>query len=85
MWNDEQYLTWKHITKLFHYDLECGLHLAHKLTNNHVNSTRFSVMNVRLAAQVLSGSVSKALEVYGPPEAAGTAFYCQMFDNFLTV
>ena len=39
-------------------------------------------MNVRLAAQVLSFSVSSALEKFGPPEAACTAQYCNMFDSF---
>ena len=38
-------------------------------------------MNVRLAAQVLSDSVFKALTTYGPPEAIGTAVFCRMFDN----
>ena len=41
-------------------------------------------MNVRLAAQVLSlsESVFQALQTYGPPDAIGTAIYCQMFDQF---
>ena len=39
-------------------------------------------MNVRLAAQVLSSSVSIALKSFGPQEAAGTALYCEMFDKF---
>ena len=32
-----------------------------------------SIMNVKLAAQVLSSTVSKTLTSYGPLEAAGTA------------
>ena len=28
MWNDGQYLTWNHISKLFNDDLDCGLHLV---------------------------------------------------------
>ena len=39
-------------------------------------------MNVRLAAQVLSTSVSIALKSFGPPEATATAKYCEMFDKF---
>ena len=39
-------------------------------------------MNVRLAAQVLSESVFKALTTYGPPEAIGIAVFCRMSDNF---
>jgi len=39
-------------------------------------------MNVKLAAQVLSLSVSKILAFYGPPEAAGTSKFCLMMDSF---
>ena len=81
MWNNEQFLTWNHISKLFHDDLDCGLHLVPKITNEHISLTPFSVMNVRLAAQVLSESVFQALQTYGPPDAIGTATYCQMFDK----
>ena len=51
-------MTWNHISKLFYDDVDCGLHLVQKLTNDHINLSSFSVMNVRLAAQVLSESVS---------------------------
>ena len=63
-------------------DLECGLQLCPKITTEHVQLTPFSPMNVRLAAQVLSSSVSIALKSFGPQEAAGTALYCEMFDKF---
>ncbi|XP_057299290.1 uncharacterized protein LOC130629929 [Hydractinia symbiolongicarpus] len=82
MWNDGHYLTWNHISKLFHDDLDCGLHLVPKITNEHISLTPFSVMNVRLAAQVLSESVFQALQTYGPPDAIGTATYCRMLDKF---
>ena len=39
-------------------------------------------MNVRLATQVLSGSVFKSLQTFGPSEANATALYCHMFDRF---
>ncbi len=82
MWNDGDFLSWNHISKLFHDDLDCGLHLVPKLTNDHINLSSFSVMNVRLAAQVLSESVCQALQTFGPSEASATATYCQMFDKF---
>ena len=53
MWNDGKFLTWKHISKLFIDYLDCGLHLVPK---------------VRLATQVLSESVFKALQKFGPPD-----------------
>ena len=82
MWNNGNFLTWNHISKLFYDDLDSGLHLVPKITNEHISLTLFSVMNVRLAAQVLSESVFQALQTYGPPDAIGTAVYCQMFDQF---
>ena len=62
--------------------MDCGLKLVPKITNEHISLTSYSVMNVRLAAQVLSESVYQALTSYGPPEACGTAKYCQMLDKF---
>ena len=34
MWNDGQYLTWNHISKLFNDDLDCGLYLVPKTTHH---------------------------------------------------
>ena len=82
MWNDGKFMTWNHISKLFLDDLDCGLHLVPKITNDHIKLTPFSVMNVRLAAQVLSESVFQALKTFGPPDAIATAVYCRMFDKF---
>ena len=56
-----------------------------KVTNKHVCLTPHSVMNVRLAAQVLSTTVSKVLFNYGPADAAGTAEFCLMFDQFFDI
>ena len=63
-------------------DLECGLQICPKITTEHIQLTPFSLWNVRLAAKVLSSSVSIALKSFGPQEAAGTALYCEMFDKF---
>ena len=56
-----------------------------KLSNEHIKLTTYSKMNVRLAAQVLSSTVSKVLLAYGPPEAAETAHFCSLMDCFLTL
>ena len=82
MWNDEQFIVWSHITKLVKEDLDCGLHLLPKLTNEHIKLTPFSRMNVKLAVQVLSSSVAEVLKSFGPSEAKGTAQFCHMFDSF---
>ena len=82
MCKDGYFLLWNHIRQLFKEDLECGLHLVPKITSEHINLSPFSVMNIRLAAQVLSSSVSVALTTYGPAEARETAKYCYMFDKY---
>ena len=42
-----------------------------------------SIMNVRLATQVLSESVGKHLYTYHGPECHGTTDLCMMMDTFL--
>lgn len=66
-------------------DRECGLHLLPKLTYDHVKLSSYSVMNVKLAAQVLSSTVSKVLQNFGPAESAGTVTFCSMMDNFFDI
>ena len=39
-------------------------------------------MNVRLAAQVLSTTVSKVLKEFAPSYTAGTSKYCQYINKF---
>ena len=62
--------------------MDLGLKLVPKLKHEHVNLTPYSVMNVRLAAQVLSETVGKVLLVTGCPEVAATANLCLMMDKF---
>ena len=85
MWNEGMYLTWKHIKDIFYEDRENALHLLPKLTQDHVSLTPFSIMNVRLAAQVLSSSVGSILKEFGPPESAGTAQFCILIDKFFDI
>ena len=58
-------------------DQECGLQLLPKITNVYL--TQYSVMNVRLAAKVLSTTVNKVLSNYGLADAAETVEFCLMF------
>ena len=64
MWNGGLFLIWNHINDIFLEDKECGLQLLPKITYQHVYLTPYSVMNVRLAAQVLSATVSKVSSNY---------------------
>ena len=42
-------------------------------------------MNVKLAAQVLSSTVSKTLTSYGPPEASSNAKFCLLMGSFFDI
>jgi len=85
MRNDGYHLFWSHIAQMFHEDLECGLQLLPKLSYDHIMLTSYSKMNVKLAAQVLSTTVSKTIKAYGSPESAGTAKFCEMMDTFFDI
>ena len=82
MWNDGQFILFQHIAQLYYQDIDNGLKLLPKLTYEHINLSSYSVMRVNLAAQVLSSSVAKVLQAFGPPEAAATSKLCEMVDNF---
>ena len=71
-----------HIPDLYYENVDYGLKLLPKLTNEHFKLTSYSVMNVRLAVQVLSSSVGNLLNEFGQPEAAGTGKFCLMMDSF---
>ena len=85
MWNGGMFLVWNHISDIFYEDRECGLQLLPKLSYDHIKLSSYSVMNVRLAAQVLSSTVSNVLTSFGPPDAAGTAKFCSLMDNFFDI
>ena len=82
MWNDGSYILWSQIKEMFYDDQNHGLHLLPKLTYDHINLTSYSVMNVRLAVQVLSTTMSNVLKKFGPAEASGTSKFCKMMDSF---
>ena len=82
MWNGGMFLLWNHIADIFYEDQECLLHMLPKLCIEHIKLTSYSIMNVKLAAQVLSSTVSNVLFTNGPPEAAGTAKFCSLMDVF---
>ena len=73
MWNSGMFILWSHISQFYFCDMECGLKMLTKLTNDHMNLTPYIVMRVRFAAQVLSQTVGTCLNNFGPPETTGTA------------
>ena len=85
MWNDGLHILWSHIADIFKEDQTCGLHLLPKLLYDHIKLSSYSVMNVKLAAQVLSTTVSKVLLNYGSPDTFATANFCSMIDSFFDI
>ena len=61
LFNQDGCIMWGHIYRLVCDDLNRHTRKLPKLTIDHVNLTSYSVMNVRLAAQVLSTSVANLL------------------------
>ena len=58
------------------------LKLIPKLTLEHLHLNPYSIMNVRLATQVLSKTVANILYSYYPQETHKTAEFCEFMDNF---
>ena len=82
VWNDGKNLLWSHIMELYNDDLIRGLHLAPKLTHEHVHLNPYSKMKVYLATQILSQTVAKVLFTYYPSDYHATAEFCEMLDLF---
>lgn len=82
MWNDGNRIIWYHFVKIVNDDMKNELKLLPKLTLEHVHLTPYSKMRVRLAAQVLSQSVSKVLKQYYPAGTKGTSDLCQFINHF---
>lgn len=82
MWNDGNYVLFRHIADLFYGDQEFALHTLPKLTMDHIVLTSYSKMKVKLATQVLSKSVAIALRESGKKEVLGTAQFCDMMNDF---
>ena len=82
MWNNGHHLLWSHITSVYNKDLESGLRVLPKLTFDHIKLTSYSSMRVNLAAQILSETMYKVLQLYGGPMAQETAKFCFYLDRF---
>ena len=64
------------------HDVQLALQSCSKITTEHINLIQFSVINVCLAAKVLSISISVDLKEYGQPETANRAKCCEMLNKF---
>jgi len=79
-------IKWEHITQLYQKEQNEGLKVATKLTKRHIYYYN-EKMNVKLAAQILSSSVSSALKFCQSlgdnyfNDIDGTSKFCLMINN----
>lgn len=85
MWDDGKRLLWSHVKEFFYDDYNNGVHFLTKITYDHIHLTSYSKMNVKLAAQVLSDTMTKLLSQYGPKEAVAIAKLCGIMDSFFDI
>ena len=76
MWNNGKYIIWSHITKLYFKDIEYGFPHLPNLKRDHILLNAYSVMNVKLAAHILSETIGKTFIDFGPDEASLVFFSC---------
>ena len=82
MWNNGKEIVWDHFRKIVYGDMNCGLKIAPKLSQEHVQLNPYSCMNARLAVQVLSSTVSKILKEYYPESTHATSELCDNMDKY---
>ena len=83
LWRGKE-LSWLHVRDLF--DRNQGIYrLCPKLTRSHVYLTPYSVMNVRLAAQVLSSTVADAIEHTNNDAVSETVGFLRLMDKFFDI
>ncbi|KAI8771576.1 Transposable element P transposase [Biomphalaria glabrata] len=81
LWNNGNHIVWSHIVDLYNRDITSDLFRTH-LTSDHINLTSHSIMNVQLAAQVLSKTVGSVMQAYGSKDSQETAKFILLMDRF---
>ena len=83
MWNNDKYMLWEHLSRLYYLDLDIRLHQLPKLTVEHIQLKSFTKIKVSFALQILSNMVAQALQhYYSSGEASETAKFRKMMNNF---
>lgn len=67
MWNNENFILMNHIAALYCENCQFDLKWLPKLVDAHFTFTAYSVMNGKLAVQILSSLFANILKEYGPP------------------
>ena len=75
-------ISWSHIVSTVEEDMARQLSKLPRLKHEHIRLSPQLRMRVRLAAQVLSSSMSNAIHMRGKPEMAETANFCKMMDRW---
>jgi len=79
----KQNISWKHVAKLYEEHCEKSeFRLCPKLTRDHMTLTSFSKMRVKLATQVLSGTVANALEFIYGDDVRSTVTFIRMMNRW---
>jgi hypothetical protein len=81
MWRGKL-LSWMHVVDLYRHFCTGLYRLCPKLTQEHIQLTSFSVMNVRLAAQVFSSTVANALEAKYGDYISETVLFIRHMNKF---
>ena len=79
-------IIWEYIENLYNFDSQNQIRMAPKLTSKHIKLPPFAALSVKLAAQVLSHTVSSSLLTLIqfkvlPEEAKETAKFIEHFDQ----
>ena len=77
LWNND-YLAWSHIQHLVNDEINNGLNLVPKLSQQHTNVTSYSVMYI-------SETTSKVLKIYYPNDTSPTSEFLLMMDKFFDI
>ena len=72
----------KYVAKIVYDEVENGLKIDAKLSYEHIQLTHYSVMNVRLAAQIFSATTASVLRTYFVDDTFETELFCENMDNF---
>ena len=67
---------------MYNEDFGDNLRYFPQLTQDNIHLTPYSVMNVRLVAQVLSGKMANIMKKFGPSLATETAEFILGIDKF---
>eukprot|EP00794_Sanderia_malayensis_P001918 gene1918-2175_t len=82
MLHNGKHVIWQHLCQIVKDDMGNALKICPKLTKEHIELSSYSIMNVRLAAQALSGTTAIILKEYYGDDTSGTAEFCHRMDRF---